>query len=609
MDFPPEQHRHLDQPGHLAQDFRFNPQQQQQQNGNGTPAIVAPTPTHPNQEQALQELQHHLEWYQQKFGHSPVHQPQPDNFVNLNQPLPSDMSLEGHMPQQPMINLPRTVTPVSQGHARTVPNTPQHYVQSWPSPPPTDVKHARSQSFQYDVAPMPMGYDGHTMQIPSSPYAPQQTGFSQESFSVNCNDGYASSAYSSSAIDPMSPRCNNIGAMPTVFEEPTPPLGDGFDGDNLLHATAGASDDFNSPSFMVGGSMGGMSPRTAMLHNLGEDVNASIVETGVPPEQVDAYISHQDPNTKGWTCQFMEDNHKPCGKFFKRKENARSHVQNHLGDRQFCCNDCGKTFVRQHDMKRHAAIHKDDRPHVCPCGSGFARHDALTRHRQRGMCKGALPGFEKNEEDKPKRGRPKKERPDMDSRTSKAKKARKLDRAHGQTATAASYASSSSSRMTDNNSLPMTPPDSSDFIDPTAFINLVETPPTSPPSPQKSACISPAALNNTRQLNVNSQHYDAFTGVSSPSTGGDYDTASFNFGAVAAEPDVAGGQSLFEKYSENPFSPGYDSIPGSSPPSCGEELDFGGGMDGMLEGMGWGENAGMGEGVMAMMLDRWIAEQ
>lgn len=588
-----------DQPGYLAQDLQTH--LQQQVNGRVTPTIVAPTPTHPNQEQALQDLQRHIDWFQSSFGHSPIPNAQSNPLIHLNQPItnhgsPNPLEAQTSQQQPPMINIPGT--PVSNVHSQTVPNTPQHYAQSWPSPPPTDVKHVRSQSFQYDVAPMPVAYDGNqSMKVASSPYAPPQHSFTQDSFASN-DAGYASSVYSSSAIDPMSPgRQTTVGGMPTVFEEATPLMGNGFSGDALFHAVAGASDDFNSPNFIIGGPMGGMSPRTAMLHNLGEDVNASIVETGVPSEQVDAYISPQDPISKGWSCMHLEDNGKPCGKFFKRKENARSHVQNHLGDRQFQCNDCGKTFVRQHDMKRHAAIHKDDRPHVCPCGSGFARHDALTRHRQRGMCKGALPGYEKNEEDKPKRGRPKKERPDMELRTSKAKRARRMDRANG--GAMASYASSHSSGMTDN-SLPMTPPDSSDFIDAQGFINLVQTPPTSPPSPQKSSCISPAALLS----NVDSGHGGSFTGVSSPENGMDVHD-DFNFGAIEAQPGVAQ-QALFS----DPFSPEYSSMPASSPNSGMEENDTAPGD--CTFSLAWGDlisPAGMGEGTMASMLDQWIASQ
>ncbi|KAF2088668.1 hypothetical protein K490DRAFT_14337, partial [Saccharata proteae CBS 121410] len=74
-------------------------------------------------------------------------------------------------------------------------------------------------------------------------------------------------------------------------------------------------------------------------------------------------------------CMYPE-----CDKTFGRRENIRSHIQTHLGDRQFRCNHCSKCFVRQHDLKRHAKIHTGDKPYKCPCGAGFARQDALTRH-------------------------------------------------------------------------------------------------------------------------------------------------------------------------------------------------------------------------------------
>jgi regulatory protein SWI5 len=595
-----QSHRPSDQPGYLPTDFHTHVQQQL--NGNVTPTVVAPTPTHPNQEQALQELQHHLEWYQNNFGHSPVPTITTStnlNLTHLNQPVTADMSFHPVESQtHPIINMPST--PVSHGHSRTVPNTPQHHAQTWPSPPPANGKHIRSQSFQYDVAPMPTSFEAtQVMKTTSSPYNLPQDSFGQDSFTVN-DQGYASSVYSSSAIDPMSPgRQPNIGGMPTLFEEPLP--GDGYSGDALLQAAAGASDDFNSPNFLIGGITGALSPRTAMLHNLGEDVNASIIDTGIPPEQIDAYLTPQDPITKGWSCLFVDPDHrnKVCNKFFKRKENARSHVQNHLNDRQFQCNDCGKTFVRQHDMKRHAAIHKDDRPHVCPCGSGFARHDALTRHRQRGMCEGALPGYEKNEEDKPKRGRPKKQRPDMETRVSKAKKSRKLD--HDAIA-AASYASSHSSAMSENG-LPVTPPDSSDYIEPENFISFAQTPPTSPPSPQKSNCISPAELFT---LAGGDSGCGSFAGVSSPETGFEgHDD--FNFGAIEAQPGAAQ-QSLFS----DPFSPEYSSLPASSPPSGDDEMEMHfqqhAPMNDVVFGAGFGELVSpMGEGGMAAMLDRWIS--
>ncbi|KAF2007823.1 hypothetical protein P154DRAFT_479107 [Amniculicola lignicola CBS 123094] len=147
------------------------------------------------------------------------------------------------------------------------------------------------------------------------------------------------------------------------------------------------------------------------------EVDASIEYTGISAEEVQRYISEQDASTNKWTCLYPG-----CGKVFGRRENIRSHVQTHLGDRQYRCNGCGKCFVRQHDLKRHAKIHSGNKPYKCPCGSGFARQDALTRHRQRGMCPGGFPDAVRRQA---KRGRPKKNRPDMDERVDKAGKTRR----------------------------------------------------------------------------------------------------------------------------------------------------------------------------------------
>ncbi|KAH9875527.1 hypothetical protein J1614_004263 [Plenodomus biglobosus] len=147
------------------------------------------------------------------------------------------------------------------------------------------------------------------------------------------------------------------------------------------------------------------------------DGDASLEYTGIAPEEVQRYISEQDPVTSKWTCLYLD-----CGKVFGRRENIRSHVQTHLGDRQFKCNGCGKCFVRQHDLKRHAKIHSGNKPYKCPCGAGFARQDALTRHRQRGMCVG---GFADAVRRQGKRGRPKKNRPEMEDRMDKASRTRR----------------------------------------------------------------------------------------------------------------------------------------------------------------------------------------
>ncbi|KAL4773784.1 hypothetical protein BDW60DRAFT_215684 [Aspergillus nidulans var. acristatus] len=161
-----------------------------------------------------------------------------------------------------------------------------------------------------------------------------------------------------------------------------------------------------------------LSPRVASIDNLNLDsrVHASIKETGVSIDEIASYIHGPDPEDGKWVCL-----HPGCERRFGRKENIKSHVQTHLGDRQYKCDHCDKCFVRGHDLKRHAKIHTGDKPYECLCGNVFARHDALTRHRQRGMCIGGYKGIVRKTT---KRGRPKKHRPEMDERRDKATKTR-----------------------------------------------------------------------------------------------------------------------------------------------------------------------------------------
>jgi len=178
------------------------------------------------------------------------------------------------------------------------------------------------------------------------------------------------------------------------------------------------------------------SPRSNSL-----DMDSVMEDTGVSMEEVQAYIEEPDVNRGGkWRCLFPE-----CDKLFGRKENIRSHVQTHLGDRQFKCLHCQKCFVRQHDLKRHAKIHSGVKPYPCSCGNTFARHDALTRHRQRGICDGGLPGVVKK---MVKRGRPRKERLNTEERADKANRTR--------AATANKAYASSESGDSEEDSLPST---------------------------------------------------------------------------------------------------------------------------------------------------------
>ncbi|KAM0195528.1 hypothetical protein ACHAPA_003004 [Fusarium lateritium] len=147
------------------------------------------------------------------------------------------------------------------------------------------------------------------------------------------------------------------------------------------------------------------------------NIEETKTETGVTQDEIAQFISGPDANDGKWTCTFED-----CGKKFGRKENIKSHVQTHLNDRQYQCPTCKKCFVRQHDLKRHAKIHTGVKPYPCECGNSFARHDALTRHRQRGMCIGA---FDNVVRKVVKRGRPpKKSRPDIETRMEKSARTR-----------------------------------------------------------------------------------------------------------------------------------------------------------------------------------------
>lgn len=133
------------------------------------------------------------------------------------------------------------------------------------------------------------------------------------------------------------------------------------------------------------------------------NIDEARCDTGVQFEEIMQYVDGPDLIDGRWTCIFNA-----CMKKFGRKENIKSHIQTHLNDRQYQCPSCGKCFVRQHDLKRHAKIHTGVKPYPCECGNSFARHDALTRHKQRGMCIGAFDGAVRKVG---KRGRPRKNRP------------------------------------------------------------------------------------------------------------------------------------------------------------------------------------------------------
>lgn len=165
-------------------------------------------------------------------------------------------------------------------------------------------------------------------------------------------------------------------------------------------------------------------------------IEETVTDTGITIDDIATFISGPDPVDGKWLCLYPD-----CKKRFGRKENIKSHVQTHLGDRQFQCPHCRKCFVRQHDLKRHAKIHSGVKPYPCQCGNSFARHDALTRHRQRGMCIGAFEGIVKKSV---KRGRPRKNRPEHEERIKKSSRTRSKNKAMSSASSTTGYTESNS---------------------------------------------------------------------------------------------------------------------------------------------------------------------
>lgn len=99
----------------------------------------------------------------------------------------------------------------------------------------------------------------------------------------------------------------------------------------------------------------------------------------------------EGPNSEGkYICRFFDKEIQGvCNREFGRISNARAHIQTHLSDRPFVCDQCGKAFVRNHDLRRHQKGHSVA-SNVCPCGKRFPRSDALKRHRFRNICVGGI---------------------------------------------------------------------------------------------------------------------------------------------------------------------------------------------------------------------------
>ena len=279
----------------------------------------------------------------------------------------------------------------------------------------------------------------------------------------------------------------------------------------------------------------GQSPRmssrpTTVLDDI--DLAETITDTGITIDDIACYIEGPDAVDQKWTCLFPE-----CKKRFGRKENIKSHVQTHLGDRQYQCPHCKKCFVRQHDLKRHAKIHSGVKPYPCLCGNSFARHDALTRHRQRGMCIGAFEGVVKKVV---KRGRPRKNRPDIEERLDKASRTRSKNKTISSASSTSGYSESSFGNS---------PPASFEILDdkpfrdftndysqPSVYMDNSNFPYSSATSPMPTDYVSPQAIQNAPSPSAFSTHSrQSFNSHHSQRGSIDY-TSNQNLPALPASP-------------------------------------------------------------------------
>lgn len=288
-----------------------------------------------------------------------------------------------------------------------------------PSPPGTVRMTSR-----FDIAPMPEPRSSTAESFPMLASKSNQSHGSSNASPMSTTSPLASSFQSSPEIAQMPYHGNERPPVPRLDKIPIPVL-----------SSSQTLPDLSSPSSPTRASL---SPRRMSISdlNLEPGISASIEETNITLDDIAQFIEGPDPVDNKWICKYED-----CNKRFGRKENIKSHVQTHLGDRQFRCDHCQKCFVRGHDLKRHAKIHTGAKPYPCDCGNSFARHDALTRHRQRGMCIGAFDGVVRKVI---KRGRPRKHRPEMDDRVDKAARTRRHVRERDHYASSISSSSMSS---------------------------------------------------------------------------------------------------------------------------------------------------------------------
>nr|WRH23630.1 putative Microtubule-associated protein [Naematelia aurantialba] len=347
--------------------------------------------------QGLQQLPPHL----QRGGFFPPPQPSSapattTEFGNevaamqnwdYTEPAESSTSAQGALMQSPD-------TPRRQRHPRMA-----TYMKPGPKPKPkTPRKNQRSQSSPEvplaGPSNMPTTVDPSILSGPSRP-RPDGTTHEEPEASINAVEGLISSGESkveSSTSSSVSKGKQQLNFGPELATVAAP--------SSLVVRLAG------KPGQMYFDPNGGQQPQLTM--DPPRAAGPAAEETGkggLPKEflsRLFASFTAIEPGPTGQPHQVKRFKCliEGCDRVFPRKSAVSSHVQTHLDDKPFVCHvdDCNAAFVRQHDLRRHQRIHKGDKPFPCICGKGFARGDALMRHRQRGICAGAIVPGQNNEQ-------------------------------------------------------------------------------------------------------------------------------------------------------------------------------------------------------------------
>ncbi|XP_077546210.1 uncharacterized protein LOC144158902 isoform X1 [Haemaphysalis longicornis] len=105
------------------------------------------------------------------------------------------------------------------------------------------------------------------------------------------------------------------------------------------------------------------------LHQCGSSKICNSEDSALPTQKIVMKVSYM--------CRF-------CKKVIYRRNNLKSHIRTHTGEKPFVCKVCEKRFNRRTDLRNHESSHSGKKPFVCKlCQKGFANRKALTEHESR----------------------------------------------------------------------------------------------------------------------------------------------------------------------------------------------------------------------------------